>query len=195
MPRCNVWQSALVRSFEAEMPLDWPQVCVQLALDWPIVVRLADFHLIGNNARWMQGDMFLAARLPIQQDWRWSRGLAWNGLDWHSKGNDNRLTLNWRWILMDISLKTCSKEALCNVHVVNLFHSVWHNPPFAIGVALAGRMTMQIQLLETWWRRRCLVEFGAISEVRWGISGLVQITLRWDTSLHPYRGLVLWLLT
>ena len=91
----SVWKT---RSFEAEMSLEWPQDCVQLALDWPIVVRLADCHLIGNNAGWMQGDMFLAAWLPIQQDWRWSKGLAWIGWD--------------------------CKETLCNVNIVNLFHNL-----------------------------------------------------------------------
>ena len=89
----SVWKT---RSFEAEMSLEWPQDCVQLALDWPIVVRLADCHLIGNNAGWMQGDMFLAAWL--QQDWRWSKGLAWTG-----------------WVC---------KETLCNVNIVNLFHNL-----------------------------------------------------------------------
>ena len=150
----SVWKT---RSFEAEMSLEWPQDCVQLALDWPIVVRLADCHLIGNNAGWMQGDMFLAAWLPIQQDWRWSKGLAWIGWD-------------------------CKETRQYSKFVPQ---SLWHNPPFAIGEALASRMTMQSQLWETWWS---LVQW-------WGISGLVQITLYWDTSLHPYRGLVLWLLT
>ena len=154
------------RSFEAEMSLEWPQDCVQLALDWPIVVRLADCHLIGNNAGWMQGDMFLAAWLPIQQDWRWSKGLAWIGWD--------------------------CKETLCNVNIVNLFHN------------LSG-MTLHLRLARHWlvgWQCRANCERlgegdGAWwSLVQWwGISGLVQITLYWDTSLHPYRGLVLWLLT